>query len=71
MILCCFISTPANLRLRAKSNKLQQTAAGKEYLTTRNHTDKKENKIFLIYNEIQSGAVAKCKVIYEEGLSNI
>jgi hypothetical protein len=23
------------------------------------HTDKKENKIFLIYKEIQSGAVAK------------
>jgi hypothetical protein len=24
------------------------------------HTNKKENKIFLIYKEIQSGAVAKC-----------
>jgi hypothetical protein len=24
-----------------------------------NHTDKKENKIFLIYQEIQNGAVAK------------
>jgi hypothetical protein len=26
---------------------------------TRIYTDKKENKIFLIYKEIQSGAVAK------------
>ncbi len=25
----------------------------------RKHTDKKENKIFLIYKEIQNGAVAK------------
>jgi hypothetical protein len=25
----------------------------------RDHTDKKENQIFLIYREIQSGAVAK------------
>jgi hypothetical protein len=32
------------------------------------HTDKKENRIFLIYMEIQSGAAAKS---YEEGLSNI
>jgi hypothetical protein len=31
-------------------------------------TDKKENKIFLIYREIQSGAG---KVIYEERLPNI
>jgi hypothetical protein len=35
------------------------------------HTDKKEKKIFLIYREIQSGAVAnsyvrKCFLIYEE-----
>jgi hypothetical protein len=35
------------------------------------HTDKKEKKIFLIYREIQSGAVAKSYmgkgfVIYEE-----
>ncbi len=35
------------------------------------HTDKKENKIFLIYKEIQSGAVAKLSMrkgflIYEE-----
>jgi hypothetical protein len=35
------------------------------------HTDKKENKIFLIYREIQSGAVAKSYMrkgflIYEE-----
>ena len=28
-------------------------------------TDKKENLIFLIYKEIQSGAVAICKVIYD------
>jgi hypothetical protein len=34
------------------------------------HTDKKENKIFLIYKEIQSGAVAK-STVYEEGLPNI
>jgi hypothetical protein len=32
------------------------------------YTDKKENQIFLIYLEIQSGAVAKS---YEEGLPNI
>jgi hypothetical protein len=35
------------------------------------HTDKKEKKIFLIYREIQSGAVAKSYIrngflIYEE-----
>jgi hypothetical protein len=35
------------------------------------HTDKKENQIFLIYKEIQSGAVAKSYMrkgflIYEE-----
>jgi hypothetical protein len=40
-------------------------------LVTSSHTDKKENKIFLIYKEIQSGAVAKsymrkCFLIYEE-----
>jgi hypothetical protein len=50
------------------------------------HTDKKENKIFLIYKEIQSGAVAKSYmrkgfliyeemhkylVIYEEAVSHI
>jgi hypothetical protein len=34
------------------------------------HTDKKEKKIFLIYKEIQSGAVAK-SYMYEEGLPNI
>jgi hypothetical protein len=28
-----------------------------------NYTDKKENKIFLIYKEIQSGAVAKSYMI--------
>jgi hypothetical protein len=32
------LKTPANLRLRAKSNKLQQTAASKDYLTTRNQS---------------------------------
>jgi hypothetical protein len=37
----------------------------------RRHTDKKENQIFLIYEEIQSGAVAKSYIrkgflIYEE-----
>jgi hypothetical protein len=40
-------------------------------LTVSIHTDKNENKIFLIYGEIQSGAVAKSYVrkgflIYEE-----
>jgi hypothetical protein len=50
------------------------------------HTDKKLNKIFLIYTEIQSGAVAKsymskgfliyeemrkCFPIYEEAVSHI
>jgi hypothetical protein len=29
------------------------------HVSVRLHTDKKENKIFLIYREIQSGAVAK------------
>ncbi len=33
------------------------------------YTDKKENKIFLIYKEIQSRIVEK--IIYEDGLSNI
>jgi hypothetical protein len=28
-------------------------------MLTRHYTDKKENKIFLIYKEIQMGAVAK------------
>jgi hypothetical protein len=37
----------------------------------RSHTDKKENKIFIIFKEIQSGAVAKSNMrkgflIYEE-----
>jgi hypothetical protein len=35
------------------------------------YTDKKENQIFLIYKEIQSGAVAKSYIVYEEGLPNI
>jgi hypothetical protein len=34
------------------------------------NTDKKEKKIFLIYKEIQMGAVAK-SYTYEEGLPNI
>jgi hypothetical protein len=29
------------------------------FYLNRKHTDKKENKIFLIYKEIQSGALAK------------
>jgi hypothetical protein len=33
------------------------------------HTDKKENKIFLIYRKIQKWS--SCKVMYEEGLPNI
>jgi hypothetical protein len=33
-------------------------------------TDKKENKIFLIYKEIQMGSGAK-SYMYEEGLPNI
>jgi hypothetical protein len=36
-----------------------------------NYTDKKENEIFLKYREIQMGSVAICKVINEEGLSDI
>jgi hypothetical protein len=32
------------------------------------HTDKKENQIFLVYKGIQNGAVAKS---FEEGLPNI
>ncbi len=40
------------------------------------HTDKKENKIFLIYKEFQSGAVAKSYMrkgflIYEEIKKNV
>jgi hypothetical protein len=40
------------------------------------YTDKKENQIFLIHREIQSGAVAKSYMrkgflIYEERLPNI
>jgi hypothetical protein len=40
------------------------------------HTDKKENQIFLIYREIQSGAVAKSYIrkyfpIYEEAVSHL
>jgi hypothetical protein len=47
---------------------LQGSPAFSSYLL---HTDKKENKIFLIYKEIQSGAVAKSYrrkgfLIYEE-----
>ncbi len=34
------------------------------------NTDKKENQIFLVYKEIQIGAVAKLYV-YEEGLPNL
>ncbi len=39
--------------------------------TTTNYTDKKENQSFLMYKEIQSGAVAKSymrmgQLIYEE-----
>jgi hypothetical protein len=37
-------------------------------LNTSANTDKKENQIFLIYKELQSGAAAKS---YEEGLPNI
>jgi hypothetical protein len=32
------------------------------------HTDKKENQIFLIYGEIQSGAVAKSYLYMTNGL---
>jgi hypothetical protein len=40
------------------------------------HTDKKENKIFLIYKEIQMGSGAKSNMregflIYEEAVSHI
>ncbi len=35
------------------------------------YTDRKENQIFLIYKEIQSGKVAKSYYIYEEGLPNM
>jgi hypothetical protein len=51
-----------------------------EYRNTNSggHTDKKENQIFLIYKEIQSGAVAKSCMrkgkyftIYEEAVRRI
>ncbi len=38
--------------------------------TVPRYTDKKENQVFLIYKEIQSGAVAK-SYVYEEGVPNI
>ncbi len=34
-------------------------------------TDKKENKIFIIYLEIQSGVQLQSNILYEEGLPNI
>jgi hypothetical protein len=40
-----------------KAWTLQKTPQNDEYVFC--HTDKKENLIFLIYREIQSGAVAK------------
>jgi hypothetical protein len=35
------------------------TDSSREHFTQGQYTDKKENRIFLIYKEIQSGAVAK------------
>jgi hypothetical protein len=37
----------------------QSPSGGHTFSSYREHTDKKENQIFLIYKEIQSGAVAK------------
>ncbi len=42
----------------------------KQKTKSRRHTDKKENKIFLIYKEIHMASGAK-SYIYEEGLPNI
>jgi hypothetical protein len=69
----------------SKTNTLKGTVALESFLTSGYHsetkiffiqnayeyTDKKENQIFLIYKEIQSGAVAKSYMrrgflIYEE-----
>ncbi len=35
------------------------------------YTDKKENKIFLMYKEMQLGSGAHCTVIYVEGHPNV
>jgi hypothetical protein len=69
---------------------IQQTTIQESWLSvsivTAHYTDKKENKIFLIYREIQNGAVAKSYMrkgfliydemrkyfpIYEEAVSQI
>ncbi len=44
---------------------------GKDVEKLKNHTDKKEKKIFFIYNEIQMGAIANSYVLNTEGLSNL
>ncbi len=64
----------------------QVEKANKDVHKGEKHTDKKENQIFLIYREIQSGAVAKSYMrkgfliyedmgkyfpIYEEAVSHI
>ncbi len=54
-----------NNRCSNTTKKTYRDACEAEQLTCSDCTDKKENKIFLIYKEIQKGAVATCKVIYD------
>jgi hypothetical protein len=56
-----------NLRFRGFEGFLYQVFSEN---SIHRFTDKKENQIFLIFKEIQSGAVAK-SYVYEEGLPNI
>ncbi len=55
----CFLSCIVTI-FQCVSNGLQS----RQTISRKNlpHTDKKENQIFLIYKEIQSGAVAKSYV---------
>ncbi len=60
-----------SLRCRKRKETKEKVTEKDRDREIRIHTDKKENKIFLIYKEIQSGAVAKSFMrkgflIYEE-----
>jgi hypothetical protein len=52
--------------LNASQPAVQRGGAGESYNSTSLplHTDKKEKKIFLIYKEIQNGAVAKSHMTF-------
>jgi hypothetical protein len=49
---------------------ISEGGGGTDPFPTKYNTNKKESQIFLIYNEIQSGAVATI-YMYDEGLPNI